>query len=70
MSETAETLLYECIRELQYVQDAVEACGNEGLCASAMGAELVERGMKCLRVKQLAGETLEEQRLAEMATKP
>jgi hypothetical protein len=66
-SKTAEELLYECIRELQFVHDAVEGCGNEGICASATGAELVERGMKFLNIKQLAEETLDTQRKAELS---
>jgi len=65
MATITENLLYECIRELQYVQDAVEKCNNDGLCASAIGAELVERGMKALQIKQLAEDTLDLERAAE-----
>jgi len=61
--EDAESLLYECIRELSYVH-SVENCTSE-LCASAVGAKLIERGMKFLNVRELAEETLDAQRKAE-----
>ena len=45
-------LLYTCIRELGFVQ-SVENC-TSGLCATSLGAELVERGMALLGVKDLS----------------
>lgn len=47
-------LLYEAIRELAYVQ----ASPDHSLCASAKGAEIIERGMKLLEVADLAEEDL------------
>lgn len=64
---TAESLLYECVRELQYVQDAAEACGSN-LCASALGKELVDDGMKCLGVKWLREDTLADEKIYERRT--
>jgi hypothetical protein len=55
---THDELLYQCIRELEYVQ-SVENCSS-GLCASAAGRELIEEGMKALGVADLSGETLAE----------
>ena len=51
-------LLYQCVVELSYVQ-CVENCGS-GLCATAKGNELVNRGMALLGVKDLSAETLDE----------
>jgi hypothetical protein len=62
---TAEDLLYECIRELSYVH-SVEDCTSE-LCKSAVGEELIERGMKLLNVRQLAEETLDDQIKADLS---
>ncbi len=50
-------LLYLCIRELEYVQSSTEACASQ-LCASSLGADLVERGMTLLGVKDLSAEKL------------
>lgn len=55
---SAEELLYLCIRELSYVQ-SVENC-TSGLCASAMGKDLIDEGMKFLGIKDLSGDTLAE----------
>jgi len=55
--DKAEALLYKAIKELDYVQ-SVENC-TSGLCASAEGKELIERGMKLLGVKDLSAETLD-----------
>lgn len=46
-------LLYDCIMELEYVQ-CVESPGDHSLCATAMGKQLVERGMKLLGAKDLS----------------
>jgi len=53
-------LLYEAIKELDYVQ----VCGHSDdpdaheLCASARGEEIIQEGMALLGVKDLAVETL------------
>lgn len=54
----AKALLYECLVELEYVQ-SVENC-TSGLCASAKGRDLIERGMKLLNVKDLSAEEWKE----------
>lgn len=56
MSERSgiECLLYEAIRELAYVQESPD----HSLCASAKGAEIIERGMKLLGVPDLAEDEL------------
>jgi len=51
-----EELLYQCIRELDYVQ-SVENC-NSGLCASSLGKALIEEGMYLLCVPDLSQEKL------------
>ena len=63
MAGISENLLYECLRELSYVQ-SVENCGS-GLCASSNGRELIKRGMIALNVRELAEDTLDAQKLAE-----
>lgn len=63
MASIAENLLYECIRELSYVQ-SVENCGS-GLCASANGRDLIERGMIALQIRELVEDTLDAQKWAE-----
>jgi hypothetical protein len=63
MATIAENLLYECIRELSYVH-SVEDCTSE-LCKSAVGEELIERGMKALAIHELSEDTLDAQKLAE-----
>jgi hypothetical protein len=50
-----ETLLYEAIVELEYVQ-SVENC-TSGLCASAKGKHLIDLGMATLGVDDLSAET-------------
>ena len=60
-TQALETLLYETIVELEYVQ-SVENCSS-GLCASARGKHLVEQGMSLLRIHDLAAETWSEARL-------
>ncbi len=50
-----ESLLYDAIVELEYIQ-CVENC-NSGLCATPAGEEIVNKGMKLLRVRDLSGET-------------
>ena len=55
--ERLESLLYECVLELSYVQ-SVENC-NSGLCATAQGERLIELGMKTLGVADLSAESLE-----------
>jgi hypothetical protein len=57
--ERLRKALYLCIKELDYVQSGVENC-HSGLCASAMGKELVEKGMKLLGVSHLSKESLED----------
>ena len=57
MADEIRKLLYECIRELEYVQN-VENCGS-GLCASEKGNELIEQGMKLLGVTDLSAETIQ-----------
>lgn len=49
-----ESLLYDCIVELSYVQEAE----HHSMCASANGKELIEHGMKLLGVRDLSAETL------------
>lgn len=51
-----QELLYQSIRELDYVQ-SVENC-NSGLCATSLGKDLVEKGLKLLAIKDLSKETL------------
>ena len=58
-------LLFECARELSYVQ-CVENC-NSGLCATSLGADLVERSIKALEIPDLH-EREEEKLLAEVAS--
>lgn len=50
----AEKLLYDAIVELEYVQCAED----HSQCASAMGREIVKRGMELLGVKDLSAEKL------------
>ena len=52
-------LLYEAVVELEYIQ-CVENC-HSGLCATPKGADIVNRGMELLGVKDLSTETLAEQ---------
>ena len=54
--EVVRELLYQCIRELNYVQ-SVENC-NSGLCATSLGEALIKKGMEVLRVKDLSKEHL------------
>lgn len=63
MATISENLLYECIRELSYVQENDE-CESD-MCASENGKELIERGMLSLQVKELAEDTLDAQKLKE-----
>lgn len=63
MSTIAENLLYECIRELSYIQEI--PCNSFDLHATALGKELIERGMIALNIRELAEGTLDAQRLAE-----
>lgn len=56
VGEETRELLYLCIKELDYVQ-SVPNCESE-LCATAVGAELIELGMKALGVKDLSTESL------------
>ena len=51
-----QEMLYQCIRELDYVQ-SVENC-NTGLCATALGKELVEKGLVLLYLSDLSKEKL------------
>jgi hypothetical protein len=51
-----QELLYQCIRELDYVQ-CVENC-DSGLCATSLGKNLVEKGMKLLVVSDLSREKM------------
>lgn len=53
-----EELLYQCVRELDYVQ-SVENCGS-GLCATSLGSKLIEEGMNLLCVPDLSLEKLHE----------
>lgn len=46
--ERLEGLLWECARELEYVQ-CVENC-NSGLCATSLGKDLVRRALELLKV--------------------
>ncbi len=48
-------LLYLCIQELSYVQ---EAGAGLSLCASSKGASLVEQGMKLLGIASLGPDYL------------
>lgn len=60
--EELRKLLYECIKELEYVQIVSPNCaenGGGGLCASSKGKELIKQGMKLLGVKDLSAETIE-----------
>ena len=61
---TAEELLYLCIRELSYVQEPGCRCKNRHLCASGHGADLIERGMEFLNLKDLSAETYGQARKA------
>jgi hypothetical protein len=61
----AEKLLYLCIRELSYIQ-SVENC-ESGLCATSLGEELIDRGMKALGVADLEAETLATTKTTERA---
>lgn len=54
--ERLESVLYECVLELSYVQ-SVENC-NSGLCATGQGKRLVEIGMNTLGVTDLSKESL------------
>ena len=51
-----EDLLYQCVLELSYVQEPGCGCKRRHLCASSLGADLVERGMRLLEVKDLSAE--------------
>ena len=51
----AERLLYEAIVELAYVQ---EAGAGLSLCASSIGADIINRGMMLLGVSDLSAESL------------
>jgi hypothetical protein len=53
-----ETLLYDAIVELEYVQ-SVENC-NSGLCATAKGKNIVDLGMATLGIDDLESETWNE----------
>jgi hypothetical protein len=53
METKLKSLLYDCIVELSYVQDAED----HSQCASAKGRHLVNLGMELLGVKDLAEET-------------
>ena len=57
--EQLESLLYDAIVELEYIQ-CVESAGDHSLCATGKGREIVKRGMKLLNVKDLAFETWKE----------
>jgi hypothetical protein len=59
-TEQLETLLYDAIVELEYVQ-SVENC-NSGLCATAKGKHIVDLGMATLGVDDLSAETWNEAR--------
>lgn len=63
MAEISENLLYECLRELCYVQGNEECTST--MCASSNGKELIERGMIALGIRELAEDTLDAQRLRE-----
>lgn len=54
--EEIKSCLCDALVELSYVQ-SVESC-TSGLCASAAGKEIIERGMQLLRVKDLSADTL------------
>ncbi len=54
--ERLESILYECVLELSYVQ-CVENC-TSGLCATSQGERLVELGMKTLGVANLSSESI------------
>lgn len=56
MTQT-EKLLYEAIRELGYV----ESCEDHSLCASGVGKEIIDRGMRLLGVKELYEDDLEDE---------
>jgi len=49
-------MLFHALRELSYVQ-SVENC-HSGLCATAEGAEIIERGIQLLGVRDLSEEAL------------
>ena len=47
-----EEILYDCIRELGYIQENEEC--QSTMCKSSHGAYLVQEGMKALDVKDLS----------------
>lgn len=51
-----QELLYQCIRELDYVQCCAGADSN--LSATSKGKELIQAGMELLNLKDLSAETL------------
>jgi hypothetical protein len=51
-----ESLLYDAVRELGYIQDYEDGWPPE-LIATAQGESIVEEGMKLLRVSDLSAET-------------
>ena len=61
--EKLESLLYDCILELSYVQ-SVENCTSL-LCASSNGRDLVDRGMAELKLAGLWENTLKNTRAYE-----
>ena len=58
MRTESEKLLYKAIVELSFVQENPD-CGSL-LCASSVGREIIEDGMKLLGVKNLSHEELPE----------
>ena len=58
--EQLETLLYDAIVELSYVQ-SVENCGS-GLCATPKGLHIVDLAMATLGIDDLEAETWKEAR--------
>ena len=62
MRTEAEKLLYEAIRELDYVQTMAALVGldehQKPVIASSLGEDIVRRGMKLLKVKDLAQDHL------------
>lgn len=56
-TERLESLLYDCILELEYVQCSFEACGSD-MCATSNGKRLIELGMELLNLTDLSGESL------------
>jgi hypothetical protein len=59
-TEQLETVLYDAIVELEYVQ-SVENC-NSGLCATPKGKHIVDLGMATLGIDDLESETWNEAR--------